>query len=45
MGVIAWNDDRGEKKNGHWWTKKIIDKKSTKKISKKSGGQFKEGIN
>ena len=43
--ISSWNDDGGEEKNGYWRTKKITDKKSTKKILKKSGGQLKEGFN
>ena len=43
--IITWNDDGGEKKNGYWWTKKVIGKKSIKAILKKSSSQLKEGFN
>ena len=43
--IITWNDDGREKKTGYWGNKKVIDKKSIKSFSKKSGGQLKEGFN
>ena len=43
--TITRNDDGREKKIRHRRDKKAVDKKSSKPILKKSGGQLKEGFN